>query len=63
MQLVEEKMAKLDKICREANVMLVVARSYGLTGIVRVSVKVGLRNFDNNLGNRYFIHLYRTKLL
>ncbi|CAO2823310.1 unnamed protein product [Amaranthus hypochondriacus] len=38
-QLVEEKMAKLDRICREANVMLVVARSYGLTGIVRVSVK------------------------
>lgn len=42
MQLVEEKMIKLDRICREANVMLVFARSYGLTGLVRVSLKVGL---------------------
>ncbi|KMT03702.1 hypothetical protein BVRB_8g188530 [Beta vulgaris subsp. vulgaris] len=38
-QLVEEKMIKLDRICREANVMLVFARSYGLTGLVRVSLK------------------------
>ncbi|KAL2930463.1 NEDD8-activating enzyme E1 regulatory subunit AXR1 [Bienertia sinuspersici] len=38
-QLVEEKMIKIDKICREANVKLVFARSYGLTGLVRVSVK------------------------
>ena len=33
-------MVKLDRICREANVMLVFARSYGLSGFVRVSVKV-----------------------
>lgn len=33
-------MVKLDKICREANVMLVLARSYGLTGFVRICVKV-----------------------
>ncbi|KAL7247651.1 hypothetical protein ACSBR2_002545 [Camellia fascicularis] len=32
-------MVKLDRICREANVMLVFARSYGLTGFVRISVK------------------------
>ncbi|XP_021629513.1 NEDD8-activating enzyme E1 regulatory subunit AXR1-like isoform X1 [Manihot esculenta] len=32
-------MVKLDKICREANVKLIFARSYGLTGFVRVSVK------------------------
>ncbi|THG18499.1 hypothetical protein TEA_029838 [Camellia sinensis var. sinensis] len=38
-QLVEESMVKLDRICREANVMLIFARSYGLTGFVRVSVK------------------------
>ncbi|KAJ4730036.1 NEDD8-activating enzyme E1 regulatory subunit [Melia azedarach] len=38
-QLVEEKMIKLDRICREANVMLIFARSYGLTGFVRISVK------------------------
>lgn len=38
-QLVEDKMIKLDRICREANVMLIFARSYGLTGLVRVSVK------------------------
>uniref|UniRef100_A0A803NAM5 NEDD8-activating enzyme E1 regulatory subunit n=1 Tax=Chenopodium quinoa TaxID=63459 RepID=A0A803NAM5_CHEQI len=38
-QLVEDKMIKLDRICREANVTLVYARSYGLTGLVRVSVK------------------------
>ncbi|KAK4386251.1 NEDD8-activating enzyme E1 regulatory subunit AXR1 [Sesamum angolense] len=33
------KMVKLDKICRDANVMLIFARSYGLTGFVRISVK------------------------
>lgn len=33
-------MVKLDRICREANVILVIARSYGLTGFVRISVKV-----------------------
>lgn len=38
-QLVEDSMVKLDRICREANVMLVFARSYGLTGLVRISVK------------------------
>ncbi|KAL7000094.1 NEDD8-activating enzyme E1 regulatory subunit axr1 [Sarracenia purpurea var. burkii] len=38
-QLVEDSIVKLDKICREANVMLIFARSYGLTGFVRISVK------------------------
>ncbi|XP_031391190.1 NEDD8-activating enzyme E1 regulatory subunit AXR1 [Punica granatum] len=38
-QLEEDSMIKLDRICREANVMLIFARSYGLTGFVRVSVK------------------------
>ncbi|XP_010522340.1 PREDICTED: NEDD8-activating enzyme E1 regulatory subunit AXR1-like [Tarenaya hassleriana] len=38
-QLVEDSAVKLDRICREANVMLVLARSYGLTGYVRISVK------------------------
>ncbi|KAK1431880.1 hypothetical protein QVD17_08644 [Tagetes erecta] len=38
-QLVEDSMVKLDRICRDANVMLVFARSYGLTGFVRISVK------------------------
>ncbi|MQM19983.1 hypothetical protein Taro_052997 [Colocasia esculenta] len=38
-QLVEQSLLKLDKICRQANVMLVVARSYGLTGLVRISLK------------------------
>ncbi|CAF2107299.1 unnamed protein product, partial [Brassica napus] len=38
-QLVKDSMVKLDKICREANVKLVFVRSYGLVGIVRVSVK------------------------
>ncbi|XP_021893761.1 NEDD8-activating enzyme E1 regulatory subunit AXR1-like isoform X2 [Carica papaya] len=37
--LMEDSMIKLDRICREANVMLVFARSYGLTGLVRISVK------------------------
>ncbi|XP_048621743.1 NEDD8-activating enzyme E1 regulatory subunit AXR1-like isoform X2 [Brassica napus] len=37
--LVKDSMVKLDKICREANVKLVFVRSYGLVGIVRVSVK------------------------
>lgn len=39
-QLVEDSMIKLDRICREANVMLIFARSYGLTGLVRISTKV-----------------------
>jgi len=39
-QLGEDSMVKLDRICREANVMLVFARSYGLTGFVRISLKV-----------------------
>ncbi|KAH6785649.1 hypothetical protein C2S51_038104 [Perilla frutescens var. frutescens] len=38
-QLVESSMVKLDRICREANVILIFARSYGLTGFVRISVK------------------------
>ncbi|GFP79576.1 nedd8-activating enzyme e1 regulatory subunit [Phtheirospermum japonicum] len=38
-QLVEHSMVKLDKICRDANVLLIFARSYGLTGFVRISVK------------------------
>ncbi|CAA7405591.1 unnamed protein product [Spirodela intermedia] len=38
-QLVENLLVKLDKICRQENVMLVVARSYGLTGLVRISLK------------------------
>jgi hypothetical protein len=40
MQLAEDSMIKLDKICREANVLLIFARSYGPTGFVRISVKV-----------------------
>lgn len=39
-QLKEPSILKLDKICRQANVMLVVARSYGLAGLVRISLKV-----------------------
>ncbi|KAK2980698.1 hypothetical protein RJ640_011318 [Escallonia rubra] len=38
-QLVEDSMVKLDRICRDANVTLIFARSYGLTGLVRISVK------------------------
>ncbi|KAL7189458.1 hypothetical protein ACSBR1_039161 [Camellia fascicularis] len=38
-QLAEDSMVKLDRIRREANVMLVFAHSYGLTGFVRISVK------------------------
>ncbi|KAI4334092.1 hypothetical protein L6164_018824 [Bauhinia variegata] len=38
-QLVEDAMIRLDRICREANVMLIFARSYGLTGFVRISLK------------------------
>ncbi|KAF5195388.1 Nedd8-activating enzyme e1 regulatory subunit axr1 [Thalictrum thalictroides] len=38
-QLVEPSVLKLDIICRQANVMLICARSYGLTGLVRISLK------------------------
>ncbi|KAG5545562.1 hypothetical protein RHGRI_017908 [Rhododendron griersonianum] len=38
-QLVEDSMVKLERICREANVMLIFARSYGLTGFIRICVK------------------------
>ncbi|KAL4591944.1 hypothetical protein LXL04_004920 [Taraxacum kok-saghyz] len=37
--MVEDSMVKLDRICRDANVMVIFARSYGLTGFVRISVK------------------------
>ncbi|PRQ25112.1 putative NAD(P)-binding domain-containing protein [Rosa chinensis] len=32
-------MVKLKRICRHANVLLIFARSYGLTGLVRISLK------------------------
>ncbi|KAG2534228.1 NEDD8-activating enzyme E1 regulatory subunit AXR1-like isoform X1 [Panicum virgatum] len=38
-QLPESSLLKLDDICRKADIVLVAARSYGLTGLVRVSVK------------------------
>ncbi|KAI4989206.1 hypothetical protein ZWY2020_036523 [Hordeum vulgare] len=38
-QLPESSLLKLDSICRSANIVLVAARSYGLTGLVRVSIK------------------------
>ncbi|KAF8409568.1 hypothetical protein HHK36_005646 [Tetracentron sinense] len=38
-QLVEASVVKLDRICRRGNVMLIFARSYGLTGLVRISLK------------------------
>ncbi|XP_010227671.1 NEDD8-activating enzyme E1 regulatory subunit AXR1 isoform X2 [Brachypodium distachyon] len=38
-QLPESSLLKLDGICRAADIVLVAARSYGLTGLVRVSVK------------------------
>ncbi|KAJ7981295.1 NEDD8-activating enzyme E1 regulatory subunit [Quillaja saponaria] len=38
-QLVEVAVVKLERICREANVLLVFARSYGLSGFVRISLK------------------------
>lgn len=41
-QLAEESMVKLDRICRDTNVILIFARSYGLTGFVRISMKVVL---------------------
>ena len=39
-QLMDNSMVKLDRICRKANVILIFARSYGLTGLVRISLKV-----------------------
>lgn len=38
-QLVENVVLKLDRICRQQNVILVIARAYGLTGLVRISLK------------------------
>ncbi|KAG0474124.1 hypothetical protein HPP92_015406 [Vanilla planifolia] len=38
-QLLESSLVKLDKICRQSNIMLLVALSYGLTGLVRISLK------------------------
>uniref|UniRef100_A0A453M9D9 THIF-type NAD/FAD binding fold domain-containing protein n=1 Tax=Aegilops tauschii subsp. strangulata TaxID=200361 RepID=A0A453M9D9_AEGTS len=38
-QLPESSLLKLDGICGSANIVLVAARSYGLTGLVRVSIK------------------------
>ncbi|KAH9319250.1 hypothetical protein KI387_021019, partial [Taxus chinensis] len=38
-QLPENVLLKLDRICRQQNGMLIIARSYGLTGLVRISLK------------------------
>ncbi|KAJ3675825.1 hypothetical protein LUZ60_004867 [Juncus effusus] len=38
-QLLGSSLVKLDEICRKSNVVLVIARSYGLTGLVRISAK------------------------
>jgi hypothetical protein len=38
----EEQLLALDAACREYNVPLIVARSYGLVGYVRISVAVRL---------------------
>ncbi|XP_077220537.1 NEDD8-activating enzyme E1 regulatory subunit AXR1-like [Tasmannia lanceolata] len=38
-QLLESSMLKLDRICRQTNIMLIIARSYGLAGFVRISLK------------------------
>ncbi|GAQ81120.1 NEDD8-activating enzyme E1 regulatory subunit [Klebsormidium nitens] len=38
-QLTESALLKLDKICREHSVTLLVARSYGLAGLVRISTE------------------------
>lgn len=38
-QMKEDSLLKLDAICRKKNVMLLFARSYGLTGLVRISVQ------------------------
>ncbi|KAI8011746.1 G-type lectin S-receptor-like serine/threonine-protein kinase [Camellia lanceoleosa] len=57
----EDSMVKLDRICREANVMLVFAHSYGLTGFVRISVKGRLSG--DALASRRVIHYTRHNLL
>lgn len=62
-QLVEDSMVKLDRICRNANVMLIFARSYGLTGFVRVSVKVCVNSiFNTSFFVLHFFYLYRYAL-
>ncbi|XP_057869389.2 NEDD8-activating enzyme E1 regulatory subunit AXL isoform X2 [Cryptomeria japonica] len=38
-QLPENALLKLDRICRQQNGILIIARSYGLTGLVRISLK------------------------
>ncbi|KAI5062057.1 hypothetical protein GOP47_0022596 [Adiantum capillus-veneris] len=38
-QMKEQSLLALDSICRKRNVMLLIARSYGLTGLIRICVK------------------------
>ncbi|CAM6070645.1 unnamed protein product [Sphagnum tenellum] len=38
-QMQENSLLKLDEICRQQNVMLIIARSYGLAGLLRISVE------------------------
>lgn len=38
-QMKEQSLLTLDTICRKRNVMLLIARSYGLVGLIRISVK------------------------
>lgn len=40
LQMPESTLVKLDEICRQHKVILLIARSYGLVGNVRISVEV-----------------------
>ncbi|KAI4986062.1 hypothetical protein ZWY2020_018692 [Hordeum vulgare] len=52
----ESSLLKLDSICRSANIVLVTPRSYGLTGLVRVSVKICEVNRYMRQGSRLHKH-------
>ena len=55
LQLPESSLLKLHGICRSTNIVLVVARSYGLTGLVRASIMVLHISSPNNYDK--FLHI------
>jgi hypothetical protein len=46
-QMIEAPLLKLEEICRQEKVMVVIARSYGLVGLVRISIRVSKPGYDS----------------
>lgn len=59
----EDSLLKLDAICRKRNVILLFARSYGLMGLIRISVKVTFFNIMFDKATVWQLHSFNLRLL